>query len=124
MPWWGWTIIWALLSLALLGMLALFAVSLFRKLTAIAIELEHLASQTARLDQTNRVLDDQRRELAILTGYLEVRRRRERVRSAALLRKQARRRASIQRAKELIRVDATQKDWFPAHDQASRHNPR
>lgn len=124
MPWWAWLIIWASLCLILLGTLALFAISLFFKIKAIAIELEHLASQTARLEQAERVLDDQRQELAVLAGYAKVRRRRERLRFEASLRTQARRRANIQRAKELIRVDAAQKDWFPAHDQTSHRKPR
>jgi hypothetical protein len=124
MPWWGWLLIWAGLTLALLGVLALFAVLLFGKVRAIALELERLASLAMILDRAGDILDDQRAEIAVLANIAEVRRRRERVRFAASLRRQARRRDSIQRAKELLRVDASQRDWFPAHDHTTQHDPR
>jgi len=124
MPWWSWLLIWALLSLALLGLLALFAVLLFRKARAIAAELERLASLATILDQADGILSDQHAEIAVLADRAEVRRRRERVRFEASLRKQERRRASIQRAKELLKVDASGREWFPAHDHTTPQNPR
>lgn len=124
MPWWGWLVIWAGLALALLGVLALFAVLLFGKVRAIALELERLASLTMILDRAGDILDDQRAEIAVLADIAQVRRRRERVRFEASLRRHARRRDSIQRAKELLRVDASQRDWFPAHDHTTQHDPR
>lgn len=124
MPWWAWLLIWVALSFALLGMLLLFAALLFRKVQAIAMELEHLASLTTILSDVDDILADQRAELAVLTGAAEARRRRDRVRFEASLRKQARRRASIQRAKELLEVDASRRDWFPAHDHPTQRNPR
>ncbi|MEO7124453.1 MAG: hypothetical protein ABI400_15345 [Lacisediminihabitans sp.] len=105
-------------------MLVLFAVSLFFKAKAIAIELQHLASELARLDQADRTFDAQRQQIAILTDRAELRRRREQVRLRALVRKRERMSASIQRAQELVRVDAADKQWFPAHNQATQHNPR
>lgn len=123
MPWWVWFIVWAVLLLALIGMLALFAVLLFRKARAIAVELAHLASLATILDQTDRILDEQKVDIAVLADSAEMRRRRERVRFEAMLRRQARRRASIQRAKGLLRADATNRDWFPAHDHPTQQNP-
>lgn len=124
MPWWSWLLIWVVLSLALLGMLALFAVLLFRKARAVAAEMERLASLAAILEQANGILGDQHADIAVLADRAELRRRRERVRFEASLRKQARRHASIQRAKELLGVDASRRDWFPAHDHATQQNPR
>jgi hypothetical protein len=124
MPWWGWLVIWTGLTLALLTVLALFAVLLFGKVRAIATELERLASLAMILDRAGAVLDDQRAEIAVLANIADVRRRREHVRFEASLRRQARRRDSIQRAKGLLRVDASQRDWFPAHDHTTRHDPR
>jgi hypothetical protein len=112
MPWWAWLLIWAVLLLSLLGMLALFAVLLFRKAGAVARELEHLASLATILDQADQVLDDQRADIAILENYAEVRRRRERVRFEAMTRRSARHSARIARAKSLIAVEADKRSWF------------
>jgi hypothetical protein len=49
-PWWSWVIIWAVLLAALFGMLAWFAVRLFRKLMTAADALAHLGEQLAGLD--------------------------------------------------------------------------
>ncbi len=108
MQWWVWLVIWAFLAVALVGMLVLFAVWLFFKLRAIALELEHLASRAELLDQADRRLTDQRRELAVLADIAQLRRQRTRLRFEAMIRQQARRRASIQRAKELVRADPAQ----------------
>lgn len=124
MPWWSWLLIWAVLSLALIGMLALFAALLFRKLRSIAMELERLALLATILERADGILGDQHADIAVLADHAEVRRRRERVRFEASLRKQARRRASIQRAKELLAVDASGREWFPAHHHTTQRNPR
>lgn len=50
MPVWSWILIWALLVAGLLGMLAWFAVRLFRKLMATFGALEDLGDQIAELD--------------------------------------------------------------------------
>jgi hypothetical protein len=50
MPLWSWILIWTLLIAALLGMLAWFAVRLFRKLMATFHALEDLGDQLAELE--------------------------------------------------------------------------
>ncbi|WP_129586648.1 hypothetical protein [Microterricola viridarii] len=50
MPWWSWWLIWGGLVLALLGMLAYFGVTLFRKAAAGARELGELSSALGKLD--------------------------------------------------------------------------
>jgi hypothetical protein len=50
MPVWSWILIWTLLALGLLGMLAWFAVHLFRKLMATFHALEDLGDQLAELE--------------------------------------------------------------------------
>ena len=49
MPLWSWILIWALLATGLLGMLAWFAVRLFRKLMRTLGALEDLGDQLAEL---------------------------------------------------------------------------
>ncbi|RZU65210.1 hypothetical protein EV379_1535 [Microterricola gilva] len=50
MPWWSWWLIWGGLILGLLGMLAYFAVVLFRKTMAAAEELSTLGDALSVLD--------------------------------------------------------------------------
>ena len=50
MPWWSWILIWTALVLGLLGMLAFFAVSLFRKLMRAMDALVTLGDQVSALD--------------------------------------------------------------------------
>lgn len=116
MPWWSWLIIWAFLTMAFLAMLALFAIALFRKTLAVMAALERLAMLTGILGTANDILDDQRADIAVLLGLAEVRRRRERVRSASAARRSARRGARITRAKSLIAVDASKRSWFVTTD--------
>jgi hypothetical protein len=50
MPWWGWLLIWTGLVLILLGMLAWFAVTLFRKLMNLADAVGSLGDLVGGLD--------------------------------------------------------------------------
>ncbi|MET0955495.1 MAG: hypothetical protein ABWY68_06050 [Cryobacterium sp.] len=50
MPWWSWILIWTVLVAGLLGMLAWFAVRLFRKLMGTLGALEELGDQISELD--------------------------------------------------------------------------
>ncbi|WBM80342.1 hypothetical protein KIV56_02080 [Cryobacterium breve] len=50
MPWWSWVLIWTGLVLVLLGMLAWFAVTLFRKLMALADAVGALGDLVGGLD--------------------------------------------------------------------------
>ncbi|MCU1423242.1 MAG: inosine 5-monophosphate dehydrogenase [Microbacteriaceae bacterium] len=114
MPWWSWVVIWVVLVLALLGMLAWMAWRLFRKGVAVLDELDALAAKTELLDRAADVAEEQRRELAILVGADELRRRREFVRAAAAERKSDRHDARIARGKALVKVDPASREWFSA----------
>jgi hypothetical protein len=49
MPWWSWVLIWTVLAAGLVGMLAFFAVRLFRKLMGTLGALEELGDQVSDL---------------------------------------------------------------------------
>ncbi len=116
MAWWAWVVIWVVLVLGLLAMLAAMAWRLFRKGMAVLDELDALASTTELLDRAVEVAGEQRRQLAILEGADEVRRRRrEHVRAAAMERKRSRHDARIARGKALVKADASAGNWFSAH---------
>lgn len=53
MPWWSWLLIWTGLVLALLGMLAWFGVTLFRKLMTTMRALEEIGAQLGNLDPSS-----------------------------------------------------------------------
>lgn len=80
MPWWSWILIWLFLVFALLGMLAIFAVVLFRKMMTAADAVGELGDQVAALDATADELDPDRVRPAIFADAAEladgVRRRR------------------------------------------------
>lgn len=113
--WWGWLVIWGSLALALLAVLAISAWLLFRKLLGLFDDLGELAGKTELLDRAEDVMDDQAVELAIMLGGAEVRRRRDDIRLAAMLRRDERRRARLDRARALIRVDASSREWFTSN---------
>ena len=50
MPWWSWILIWTVLVAGLIGLLALFAVRLFRKAMGTLAALEELGDQVSELD--------------------------------------------------------------------------
>jgi hypothetical protein len=119
-PSWAWFVIWLLLSLLLAAMLALFAVTLFRKSLTIAAELGRLARLLEILDRAELIVAEQRADLAILARYAEVRSRNNRVRAESSLRSQSRHRDRVQRGRELLHIDATTEDWFPPHGHTAR----
>jgi hypothetical protein len=53
-PWWGWLVVWSLLVLALLAVLVVSAVSLFRKGIGVLTEFTELASTTIVFDGVQR----------------------------------------------------------------------
>lgn len=118
MPWWSWLLIWSGLVLALLAMLALFAVALFRKAVAVADALADTAEtmqllQNANTEAEEHEAEEQRSELAILSPFFHVVERRELVRSQSLERRAIRHEARLERARRLTRVDANSREWFP-----------
>ena len=50
MPWWSWVLIWSVLAAGLVGMLAWFAVRLFRTLMGTLLALEELGDRVAAVD--------------------------------------------------------------------------
>lgn len=113
MPWWSWWLIWGVLVLALIGMLAFFAVVLFRKTVAAADELgalsEALAVLERRLDdiapqRTPSAVFQNRDELALIVHLNSQKRAR---------RRQHRHDARMARAKLLVRSE----NWTPPHAQ-------
>lgn len=114
MPWWAWLVIWGSLGLALIAVLVVSAWLLFRKALGVLDDLGDLAGKAELLDRAEDVMEDQATELAILLGAAETRRRRDLIRTAALERRDARRRGRLDRARSLIRTDASARDWFPS----------
>jgi len=111
-PWWSWVIIWTLLVLGLLGMLAWFAVALFRKLMAAMHALGELGDQLAALDVQMGDLGEERFRPAIWSDRAALALEIERTRAARLHRRQERRDARVARGK-LIRHAPTNQRTFP-----------
>lgn len=114
MPWWSWLVIWACLLVALVGVIVVAAWRLFRKAMAVLAELGTLAQKAELLDAVADAAEDQRAEIAVLQKYAEVQARRRFVREEAASRRAARHRGRLDRAKSMIRVDASARRWFEA----------
>jgi len=123
MPWWSWVLVWGGLCLFLVAMLAAFGWLLFRKLLAVFDALEALADLTGLLQVADDILTDQRQRLSILDRD-GIRRRRDKVREQAMVRRQDRHDNRIARAKALIAVDASKQDWFGGaeHDRRQKRD--
>lgn len=109
MPWWSWLIIWSLLVAALIAVLVVGAIHLFRKMTAVVDELEHASSEIERVAEA---LEDTAepyvpRANAIVRGRTEVAIEHDEVASARNLRRSRRRAAKLARARALIAADPT-----------------
>jgi hypothetical protein len=114
MPWWSWLVIWACLLLALVGVLAVAAWRLFRKAMAVLAELGTLAQKSELLDAVSDAAEEQRSEIAVLQKYADVQARRRFVREESASRRATRHRRRLDRAKSMIRVDASTRRWFEA----------
>ncbi|MFF1573571.1 hypothetical protein ACFVWR_12530 [Leifsonia sp. NPDC058292] len=108
MPWWSWLIIWGALVLALLGMLAFFAVWLFRKLMAAGREVSALAEKAEVLQRRSDELRDPAFHSAVFADLGELQAQREQGRSDRAYARQARRDARVRRGKLLTNADPTQ----------------
>ncbi len=108
MPWWSWLVIWGVLVLALLGMLALFAFRLFRKLMAAAAEVSALADKAQALSQRADELRDAPFEAAVFQDADQLRAEREQALADRAVARQARRDARVRRGKLLVNADPTQ----------------
>jgi flagellar biosynthesis/type III secretory pathway M-ring protein FliF/YscJ len=100
-PWWSWVIIWVVLVAALLGMLAWFAVRLFRKLMTAADALGDLGDQLAQLDEAVDELAPATFSPAIFADREELALDVERNRDRRAHRRQERRDLAINRGKLL-----------------------
>jgi len=125
--WWSWLLIWLGLGLALIAMLVLIGILLFRKLMLLFAALETLSGKLEILDRVAASVSDSADEhdtadgqrerveqLAILAGEDATRQRRDRVREAAHARRDARHETRIARGRALLKVDASTHEWFPA----------
>jgi hypothetical protein len=103
--------VWIVLVIALLLMLAAFAVWLFRKLIAVLQEFSDLVGRTAILDGVHRS-EPEPREFAVLGGTAAATARWRSLRHDGRRRKGERRSARLKRARGLLEVDATSIKWF------------
>jgi hypothetical protein len=108
MPWWSWLVIWGVLVVGLLGMLALFAVWLFRKLMAAAAEVSDLAQKAEILSRRAEELRDPAFHAAVFDDASALRDERELARAERANARQARRDARVRRGKLLISADPSQ----------------
>ncbi|MFI5060405.1 MAG: hypothetical protein ACHP7F_03080 [Actinomycetales bacterium] len=108
MPWWSWLVIWSVLVLGLLGMLALFAVSLFRKLMAAGAEVTALAAKAEVLSRRAEELRDPPFHTAAFDDAARLRQEREEALAARAKARQARRDARVRRGKLLTSADPSQ----------------
>lgn len=111
MPWWSWLVIWTVLVLGLLGMLAYFAWSLFRKLMAAGREATALLEKAEILQSR---VDDLREEPfhpAVFADAAELRRERTQARADREFAKQARRDARVRRGKLLVKADPSRFEY-------------
>jgi hypothetical protein len=112
MAWWVWLVIWGVLFLALLGMLAFFAVRLFRKVVKVFESLGDLASQADVLDAADDWSPGEAPPIALLQKRSAVVARRDLERERLEDRRAARHERRIIRARTLIGADANSRKWF------------
>jgi hypothetical protein len=112
MDWWGWLLIWGLLVLAMLGLLALFAVRLFRKVVRVFESLGDLASKADVLDAAEDGRAGEAPTIALLQKRSVVVARRDAERELREDRRAARHSRRMFRARKLINVDASSRKWF------------
>lgn len=114
MPWWSVVVIWACLVLALVAVLVISAVRLFRKAVAVFDELGALAQRAEIGDAAADEGEEQHAQLAILQSLSAVHAHHREVREAALARRVARHAGRLARGRALTRVDPNSRRWFPA----------
>jgi len=121
-PLWGWLVIWTCLALALLAVLAVSVVRLFRKGLSLLDEFEGVAAKTVLLERAADSVEERRTELAIRAGAESLRRSRALIRDASRERKAARRTELIEQAKIITRGDPSAATGFNADDQTKPTN--
>ncbi|HEY0258584.1 MAG TPA: hypothetical protein VGC18_01920 [Lacisediminihabitans sp.] len=111
MPWWSWLLIWGLLVLAVIAMLVLFAVWLFRKLMSVFDALEELATKAEILERAAEPARDHY-EIAALRPRSDVQAERESLRLRRDARREQRHRNRLDRARRITKLDASTRRWF------------
>lgn len=106
MPWWSWVVNWTVLVLGLLGMLAYFGWSLFRKVMAAAREAGALMEKTAILSERSADMRYTEFHSAVFEDPDELRAQREQAIADRRVARQARRDQRVRRAKILVKADA------------------
>lgn len=105
-------LVWICLVLALIGMLCIFAVVLFRKVIAVLQEFSDLVGRTAILDGVHRAEPGQRPTPAVLQSAAVAGSRWRSLRHDARERRSQRRSERLARGRELVRADAASIEWF------------
>jgi hypothetical protein len=110
MPWWSWVVIWVALVLALVALLVLGGLWLWRKLMRFFDDLGELADQASVLEGVDaeppaRVIP------AVLRDIEDVRRQRAVRIAHRLERKRVRRVLRLERARNITSVDANAVRW-------------
>jgi hypothetical protein len=105
MPWWSWVVIWAVLVLGLLGMLAFFARSLFRKMMAAAHEAAALLEKADILSQRSGDMRYTEFHAAVFQDPDDLRARHEQAIADRRVARQARRDQRVRRGKILVNAD-------------------
>ena len=108
-PWWGWLSIWGGLVLALLAMLALFAVGLFRKGIRVLDDLGELAGRLELLEVDETPLT--RQPLAVLADPRDIRAREDARRGYRARRRSDRHARRMARARAIVTVNAASARW-------------
>lgn len=107
--WWGWLLIWSGLVLALVGMLAAFAVGLFRKAMTLFDASGELMDDVTGLDIPEARPEPATR--AILAGVRQVRLEREERSRRRDQERHVRRESRLERARRITRRDAAEGGW-------------
>lgn len=107
MPWWSWVVIWVVLVLGLLGMLAFFAVHLFRKVMAAGREASALIEKTEVLSRRVDDLNEAVFHPAVFADVAELRAEREQAKADRVVARQLRRDTRVRRGKLLVNTDPT-----------------
>ena len=103
--------LWIALVIALLAMLAVFAVVLFRKVIGVLQEFSDLVGRTAILDGVHRADAEERPLPAVLGGVDAARATWRELRHRGRERAAARRVVRVERGRALVRADAGTIDW-------------
>lgn len=116
MPWWSWVLIWVVLVLGLLGMLAFFAVHLFRKVVAAGREASVLIEKADVLSRRAEDLTEAAFHPAVFADAGALRAERVQASADRAVARQLRRDARVKRGKLLVNADAARYSYLITKD--------